>query len=84
VLEVVQHQQQVQFAQVLDKRRERRLRRRVAHAQGSGHGVHHQSCLAHGRQLDQAHARCETVRAARRGFDRQPGFARTAGASQRQ
>jgi hypothetical protein len=74
VLEVVHEEQQLPFADVVAKA--------VPGTEGLGDGLGDEGRLAKGRETDPEDPSLEAGTERRRGFDRDPGFARAAGARQ--
>ena len=84
LLEVVEHEQELLVAQVLDQRLERALARLLAQAERLRDRRHDELRLADRRELDEGRAVREPLAHAGGELEREPGLAGAAGADQRQ
>ncbi|CAA9276920.1 MAG: hypothetical protein AVDCRST_MAG26-3112 [uncultured Chloroflexia bacterium] len=84
VLAVVQDQQELLVAQVVDQDVEERTPRLFAHAERGRHALHNQRRIQDGRQLDEPHAVDELLHELRGCFKREPRLAGTTGTGQGQ
>jgi hypothetical protein len=84
VLEVVEHQEEFSFAQVLAKDLQRANVRSLPQAQGPRDGRHHERRVAKGRQGDEGHPVGEVAAGLASRFDAQAGLPNAPGSPERQ